>query len=56
MCEDDVKCKTVVFSTNGAGTVEYTHAKNEVWIPFSYTIINSESIIDISARAKIIKL
>lgn len=56
MCQDDVKWKTVVFSTNGARTVEYTHAKNEVWIPFSYTIINSESIIDISARAKTIKL
>lgn len=56
MCQDDVKWKTVVFSTNGAGTIEYTHAKNEMWIPFSYTIINSKSIIDINVRAKTIKL
>ena len=40
MCQDDGKWKTVVFSTNGAGTIEYTHAKNEVWIPFSYTTVN----------------
>lgn len=40
MCQDDVKWKTVVFSTNGAGTIEYTHAMDEVWIPFSYIAIN----------------
>lgn len=32
MCQDDVKWKTVVFSTNGAGTIECTHAMDEVWI------------------------
>ena len=40
MYQDDFKRKTVVFSTDGAGTIGYPHAKNEV-DPFliSYTII-----------------